>query len=131
MILAMLAAATTPQAVPPIDGDLGKIIIYRQGAITGAAIACPVRYDGNEIVELGRNRATEWLVPPGSYILTNKTSSVEVRVDKGQTRFVRCQIKMGMLTGRADLQIVDRATYQEHAADYVKKEPAFTPKAPE
>jgi len=108
------------------DAATGKIVIYRQGAIMGYALACPVRYEGREIVELGRNKYAEWPVPAGEYVLTNKTSSVDVIVRPGQTRYVRCQIKSGFMTGRADLQIVDKATFEEHAAEYERKEPAFT-----
>ncbi|WP_293920643.1 hypothetical protein [Sphingobium sp. UBA5915] len=107
--------AATPQA-------MGKIIMYRQGALMGMGLGCPFRYKGKEIVELGRNKYAEWPVPAGSYILTNKTSSVDVNVNPGQTKYVRCVIKTGMLTGRADLQIVDAETYNEHSADYERKE---------
>lgn len=68
--------------------DGGKIVMYRQGSIMGAALGCPIRYRGEELVELGRNKFAEWEVPPGSYILSNKTSSIEVNVfrrrDRGQ-----------------------------------------------
>jgi len=88
----------------------------------GMGLACPIRFRGKEIVELGRNKYAEWPVPAGSYILTNKTSSVDVNVNAGQTKYVRCVIKTGMLTGRADLQIVDAETYGQHSADYERKE---------
>lgn len=88
----------------------------------GMGVACPIRYKGTEIVELGRGKYAEWTVPPGRYILTNKTSSVEVSVDAGEKRYVRCQMKAGMLTSRADLQIVDAESYEAHSADYKRKE---------
>ncbi len=65
-------------------------------------------------------------VPAGRYILTNHTSSVEVAVDPGETRYVRCMIKTGMLTGRADLQIVDEESFAEHRNEYEQK-PIVTP----
>lgn len=102
--------------------DDGTIIMYRQGSIMGAALGCPIRHKGEEIVELGRNKFAEWQVPPGSYILTNKTSSIEVNVSPGQTKYVRCVIKSGMFTGRADLQIVDEDTFRENSDDFERKE---------
>lgn len=86
----------------------------------GAAVACPVRHKGAEIVELGRGKFARWEVPPGRYLLTNKTASVEVFVEAGETRYVRCQMKSGFLTSRADLQLVDREDFGE-AGRYEEK----------
>lgn len=99
-----------------------KIVMYRPGSIVGAGVACPIRYKGVELVELGRGKFAEWTVPAGSYILANKTASVEVNVVDGQTKYVRCQIKPGFMTGRADLQIVDKESYAENAAKFERKE---------
>lgn len=118
-------AVTVPTVVPAAPATaMGKIIIYRQGAIMGMGLGCPIRYKGVEIVELGRNKYAEWEVPAGSYILANKTSSVDVNVNPGQTKYVRCVIKTGMFLGRADLQIVDAETYGKNSADYERKEVA-------
>lgn len=118
MALALSVPAGAQEASPAAPG---KIIIYRPGAIMGAGVGCPVRYKGQEIVELGRGKFAEWPVPAGSYILTNKTASVEVNVAPGQTKYVRCQIKTGFMTGRADLQIVDKESFAEHQADFEMK----------
>lgn len=99
----------------------GSIIMYRGSSVMGAAIGCPIRYKGREIVELGRGKYAEWAVPAGRYILVNGTASVEVSVLPGETRYVRCQIKAGFLTGRADLQIVDEESFAAHQADYEEK----------
>lgn len=113
------ASAQTAASAP---AAMAKIVIYRPGAIMGAGIACPVRYKGREIVELGRGKYAEWPVPAGSYILGNKTASVEVNVNAGQTKYVRCQIKPGFMSGRADLQIVDRESFAEHQSEFERKE---------
>lgn len=116
-LLAMLAAE------PGVGPDRpGKIVMYRSGTVSGLANACPIRFKGREIVELGRGKYAEWPVPAGSYILTNHTSSVEVNVAPGQTRYVRCAMKMGIFTFRADLQIVDEESFQEHSAEFERKE---------
>lgn len=96
--------------------------MYRGSGVMGAALGCPIRYKGREIVELGRGKYGQWAVPAGRYILVNGTASVEVHVMPGETRYVRCQIKTGFLTGRADLQIVDEETFALHRADYEEKE---------
>lgn len=123
-----LATSAMAQSVQltPLGSDApkagGKIVLYRQHSMMGLALGCPIRYKGSEIVELGRGKYAEWEVPAGRYILTNKTSSVEVAVDPGETRYVRCTIKPGFMTGRADLQVVDQESFAEHSADYEKKE---------
>ena len=117
--LGVNAHASGQEEVPEAPG---AIIIYRGSSVVGAALGCPVRYKGREIVELGRGKYAEWLVPPGRYILTNKTASVEVNVEPGEVRYVRCMIKTGFLTGRADLQIVDEESFAVNRADYEKKE---------
>lgn len=118
MLELLLAATLQLETVAPATGT---IILYRPGSVMGAALGCPIRYKGKELVELGRNKAAKWSVAPGRYILTNKTASVEVTVAPGETRYVRCQIKAGFMTGRADLQIVDDTDYAAHAANYEEK----------
>lgn len=112
-----LAAAAAIFSVPAVaqesmpSSESGMIVIYRGGSIIGAAGGCPVRHKGIEVVELGRGKFAEWSVPPGRYILTNNRSSIEVNVAPGETRYVRCQIKSGFMSGGAYLQIVDRENF--------------------
>lgn len=109
------------------EQQAGKIVVYRPGALVGLALGCPIRYKEREVVELGRNKYAELNVKPGRYVLTNKTSSVQVEVASGETQYVRCSIKMGMLTGRADLQYADKESFNKQAHEFQKKEPLFTP----
>jgi len=88
-------------------------------------VACPVRYKGIEIVELGRGKYAQWEVAPGRYILNNKTSSIELTVEPGETRYVRCMIKTGLMIGRADLQVVDAESFEKNGASYKRKDVAF------
>ncbi|AYJ87667.1 hypothetical protein D3Y57_19230 [Sphingomonas paeninsulae] len=122
------AIITTPvmslaqTAAPTITIPTATIIMYRGSSVMGAALGCPIRYKGQELVELGRGKYAEWSVPAGDYILTNKTASVDVIVAAGQTKYVRCQIKPGFMTGRSDLQIVDEESFVQHRADFEKKD---------
>ena len=120
--LALSAAIGVAQAAPEgTTATRGKIVMFRPSAIVGFGVACPIRYKGRELVELGRGKFAQWDVPVGRYILNNKTSSIEVSVDPGETRYVRCQMKSGIMTGRADLQIVDQETFEQHKGDYEEK----------
>lgn len=119
LIIALLAqtapiVATMPAPVEP----KGSVIFYRGESIMGAALGCPVRYEGNTIVDLDPGKYLEWKVKPGRYVLLNKTASVEVTVEEGKTSYVRCVIKTGFMSGRSDLQLSDRATFEQHSADY-------------
>lgn len=99
----------------------GKIVMFRSSTLVGAPSACPIRHEGREIVELGRGKYAEWRIAPGRYILNNKTSSVEVSVNPGETRYVRCNMKMGMLAWRADLQVTDQPNFDAIKADLEMK----------
>ena len=117
-----IAAIIMGQSIAPVPQATGKIVMYRGSSVMGAALGCPIRYKESEIVELGRGKYAEWVVPPGRYILTNKTSSVEVTVAAGESSYVRCMIKTGFMTGRADLQIIDAESFTKHQADYERKD---------
>lgn len=114
-------AVAVPAVAPASGTAFGKIVMYRGSSIVGAGIACPIRYQGKEMVELSRGKYAEWVVNPGRYVLTNKTGSVEVSVGPGETQYVRCMIKPGFLVGRADLQIADEASFDEHSKEFEKK----------
>jgi len=111
MLVAAPASPQQPDTPVVVQGQPGTIVIYRLGSVLGAAVACPVRWKGEDVTELGRSRFTEWQVEPGRYILENRNASLEVSVVAGETRYVRCQIKSGFLAGRADLQIVDGSEF--------------------
>ena len=57
----------------------GRVIVYRPGAILGAAIGCPVRLLGEKVTELGRGKFKVLNLPEGRHILQNKTSSLDAR----------------------------------------------------
>lgn len=117
LIFAMQPAplvATMPTPAEP----KGSVIFYRGESIMGAALGCPVRHEGSQIVDLRPGKYIEWKVKPGRYVLLNKTASVEVTVEEGKTSYVRCVIKSGFMTGRSDLQLSDRATFEQRSDDY-------------
>jgi hypothetical protein len=119
LVLAGFAAAAS---AAPDPQPSGKIVMYRPGAMFGAVMGCPIRYNGKEIVELGRGKFAEWDVPAGSYALANKSSKVTVEVASGQTKYVRCYMKMGVFGGRATLEEVGEDKFAEHSSDFERKE---------
>lgn len=109
MITLLIASILAGQAG---DVSTGKIVMYRGKSIVGAAVGCPIRHDGKEIVELGRGKFAEWRVKPGKYLLSNKISSVQADVQPGATVYVRCKIGAGIMAGGAHLSLVDEATFK-------------------
>lgn len=118
-----LAVAVAPAMAQDQAEAGGKIVVYRQGSMFGAAVACPIRIEGVEVAELGRGKYVELEVAAGRHILTNKNSSVEVTVEDGETRYVRCKIRAGILAGGAELQIVGPADFNEIARKLERKDP--------
>jgi len=117
-----VSAPASPAFNEPKSTATGTIVIYRTGTLYGAIAACPVRYKGQEIVELGRGKYAEWVVPPGRYILGNKVSSIEVSVEPGETRYVRCNIGgADSIKGGALLQIVDGDDFEKKSHSWTKK----------
>lgn len=131
VIAAPAAAVIDDVEVATAPKPTGTIIIYREGSIIGAAIACPIKNKGQEVAELGRGKYVEWVVSPGRYILGNGATSIEVSVDAGETRYVRCKIKQGFFIGKSDLQIVDGEEFDKKKKDLEQKElnPDFRPAA--
>lgn len=111
-LLAQEEPLPTEQAAEPE----ATIVIYRRGSVMGFGLGCPVRYQGRLVVDASPGNALRWKVKPGRYILENGTSSVELTVEAGETRYVRCQVKPGFLTGRADLQVVDGTEFEKKKA---------------
>ena len=126
LAVASPAAAQAEQAAPvettvaaPSESQ-GTIIMFRGGSIVGAGVACPIMSQGKEITELPRGKFSAWKVAPGTYTLGQKKKTVEVTVAAGETKYVRCSIKMGIVMGKPRLKVVDAA---EYAKDTYEEKP--------
>ena len=96
--------------------------MFRPSAITGAGFACPIRFRGHELVELGRGKWAEWPVKPGRYLLANKDHSVEINVASGEKRYVKCSMQVKTWTFSAHLELTDDYHWKEHSSEYTKKQ---------
>lgn len=112
------ALATSPAAGQTSGEGLGAVIFYRPPTFLGVAIACPVRHEGKLVVELGRGKFASVAVPPGQYLFSNKSSSVEVDVKPGETVYVRCRIT---LASESQLSIVPEQDFEKRRAKYEEK----------
>lgn len=125
-VLAIAAAApavfvaTAPAAVamqadeggfqlPTPPEGMGQVVFYRTGGLSGAALGCAIFDNGNpdKLSSLGGGRYFVLNSQPGERSF--KVNSLEtddqltLEVEEGETQFVRCRIKAGFLSGRANI----------------------------
>lgn len=103
------------------NSDTGKIILFRGGTLYAAAAACPIHYNGQEIVELGRNKYAEWSVTPGNYIIYNKFNNLTVSVSAGETKYIRCHIKSTAFSNKSQFRVVSQAVFDARSDELEPK----------
>lgn len=112
--------AGVPMATPEADSaakqfrpDPGKaaLYIYRNETF-GAALKMAVVLDDQPLGETASKTYFYRQVSPGRHVVTAKTegnSSVTIDAQPGQTYFVWQEVKMGMMSGKSELHVVDAA----------------------
>ncbi len=101
---------------------MGQIVFYRTGSLMGAALGCTVREgQGAEKTEVARLGAGKYFVvqaapgPRDYYTTGEATDKLHMEVEADETYYVRCNIGMGVVAGRANIAPVDRATFASKA----------------
>lgn len=114
--------ATKSGTVGPAPAEQGQIVFYRTGSMFGAALGCTVHEgEGAADVELARLGSGKYHVvtaTPGKHQYYTKgeaTDRLTMEIEAGETYFVRCNIGMGVMSGRANLSPSDRATFASKA----------------
>lgn len=98
-----------------IAPDKSGVYIYRNESM-GAAIKMDVELDGKHI---GQTAAKTYLykeVAPGKHTITSKAendSSIEVDAKPGVLLYIWQEVKMGIMSARSKLQLVDQAQGQQ------------------
>jgi len=116
--VAMTAAAPAVLAQDKAEGELkiptppagkGQVLFYRTGGLSGAALGCAVFDVGKEdkLSSLGAGKYFILVSDPGPRSFTVKSletkDALTLEIEEGETQFVRCKIKTGFLSGRADI----------------------------
>jgi hypothetical protein len=114
--VAMTGAATAAQAeseaefnIPTPPAGKGQVIFYRTGGLSGAALGCAVFDVGAEekLSSLGAGKYFVLVSDPGPRSFTVKSletkDALTLEIEEGETQFVRCKIKTGFMSGRADI----------------------------
>lgn len=117
------ACASVPKGDPKLDAELknfkpqeGKagIYVYRNETM-GAAIAMDVKVDGKQLGQTGANTYLFTTVEPGQHKLVGKAENdSELTLDAvaGKLYYVWQEVKMGVMSARNKLQLVDEAKGQ-------------------
>ncbi|MFN7157390.1 hypothetical protein [Erythrobacter cryptus] len=116
--VAMTASAPAALAQDKAEGEFkiptppegkGQVIFYRTGGISGAALGCAVFDAGAEdkLSSLGAGKYFVLVSDPGPRSFTVKSleakDAMTLEIEEGETQFVRCKIKAGFMSGRADI----------------------------
>jgi hypothetical protein len=95
-----------PETLPPIPDGKGRIIFWRSGTMMGGAIGCGVNIGTERISAMGAGKYFILDLDPGAYEFNAKSEAKDVlntEVEAGETSYVKCTIRMGMMVGRPNL----------------------------
>ena len=109
---------TQAKTFAPIT-DKAVVYIYRD-EILGAAIKLHVAVDGIAVGDTGPKSFLQLALPPGQHTITSrgeKTSSLSLDTQAGQTYYVWQEVKMGMWSANSLLHKVDTEKGQDGVRD--------------
>lgn len=126
-LLALLAAcASGPKyndvksAIPTLRPDQGRIYVYRSATMLGAAIQTDVLLNGEKV---GRSEPGGFFFvdrPAGNYEVSTSTETekkVTFVLDRGQTRYIKTSIGLGLFVGRIQPELIDPAQGQQEVEE--------------
>lgn len=107
---------------PPAEGK-GQIVFYRPGGM-GFALGCGINENGERLSALGAGKYVVLPADPGSHSYTVKSEATDLltlEVEPGETYYVKCKIKMGIMVGRPNIAPSTQADFDElsHKLEYV------------
>lgn len=113
------AVITVP---PPAEGK-GQVVFWRTGG-QGFALGCGVNENGERVSALGAGKYFVHPTEPGTHAYTVKSEATDLltlEVEPGETYYVRCKIKMGIMVGRPNIapSTLEEFTKESHRLEYV------------
>lgn len=115
---AALAQAEGEFKIPTPPAGKGQVIFYRTGGLSGAALGCAVFDVGvaDKLSSLGSGKYFVLVSDPGPRSFTVKSletkDALTLEIEEGETQFVRCKIKTGFMSGRADIGPSNEAEFR-------------------
>lgn len=122
--LTMTGCASVPLGDPARDAQLKQfkpkpnvagVYIYRNESM-GAAVKMDVAIDGKLTGQTAAKTFLYTEVKPGTHTVTSKTESVSeltLNAVAGKLYYIWQEVKMGVMSARSKLQLVDEATGQK------------------
>lgn len=120
-----------PVVVNEPEAGKGQVVFFRPGG-TGFLIGCGVNENGERVSGLGNGKYFIVQTAPGTHTYSAKSEAKDVitlEVDPGETYYVRCNIKMGILVGRPNLSPSTKEEFDKVSAKLKYVDPEdFGPK---
>ncbi|CAN7573280.1 DUF2846 domain-containing protein [Pseudoduganella sp. LjRoot289] len=116
-------AATGPKfqemeaSVPKLSAEQGRVYFYRNASMLGGALTPAIKFDGSEVGESKQGGYFFVDAAAGNHeaaTSTEATNKVTFVLDKGEVKYVRTSVSMGIMVGRVVPELV--------GADVAKKE---------
>lgn len=107
--------------IPAPPAGMGQIVFYRTGSMIGMAMGCQVNEgegtpDEAKVSSLGNGKYFIYQTTPGTHefwVRNERRDVLTLLVEEGETQFVRCKIKMGIMSGRPDIRPSETAEFVE------------------
>lgn len=111
------------KVIPAPPEGKGQIVFYRPGGM-GFALGCGVNENGERLSALGAGKYFILPAEPGSHSYTVKSEATDLltlEVEPGETYYVKCKIKMGIMVGRPNIAPSTQAEFDgdSHKLKYV------------
>lgn len=108
-------AATGPKfvtqeaATPRLAAEKGRVYFYRPGSMLGAALKPEVQFDGKVVGTSQQGGYFYTDAAAGSHVAETSTEAsnrLSFVLDKGETKYVRTKVSMGVLAGHVVPELV-------------------------
>jgi hypothetical protein len=109
-----------PAALPAPPEGQGQILFWRSSTVVGSGMGCGVNLGTERVSALGAGHYFILPMTPGSYQFNAKSEAkdvLDVAVKAGETSFVKCTIKMGIMVGRPNLSPSTAEEYEKKRGD--------------
>ena len=122
MVLFLSACATGPKyedaksGFPALDADKGRIFFYREAVFFGDAVQPDIKLNGQVVGQAQPNGVFFVDRPPGDFEVLTSTEVDEkltFTLDRGEIRYVKLSIQMGILIGRIVPKLVGKEEGQK------------------
>jgi Protein of unknown function (DUF2846) len=109
-----------PAVIPGPPAGQGQVIFWRPGTMVGGAMGCGVNMGTERISALGAGKYFVVNLAPGTHEFNARSEArdaLTLEVESGETYYVRCTIRMGIMVGRPNLAPSDAAAFNEKRGD--------------